>query len=366
MMKLVDQILRFFVGLVFIFSGLIKINDPIGTSIKLKEYFEVFASDFSSFFEIFIPHSLLVAVVIIILEVLLGIALILNYRIKLTAWLFLLLIVFFTFLTFYSAFFNKVTDCGCFGDAIPLSPWQSFSKDVILLLLILIIFFRKSHLHPILSNRSGDIVMIFAILITTFLGVYAIRHLPYIDFRPYKVGNHIPELMVPSEPYRYKYIFENNGEIYEFMEYPTDTTYKYKDLVLLNPEAQPKITDYHIWTDEGDYTEETFVGIKLFIIFYDIQQASTRHIDDIKTLISELPPEVDVWALTASGEAQFESFRHEYQLAIPYFFGDMTVLETIIRSNPGLWLMKDGTVLGKWHHNDVPSAEDIPELITTE
>jgi uncharacterized membrane protein YphA (DoxX/SURF4 family) len=122
MSKYIDNFLRFFVGILFIFSGLIKVNDPIGTSIKLKEYFEVFANDFAPFFEIFVPHTLVLSVIFVVLEVVLGVALILNYRMKITSWLFLLLIGFFTFLTFYSAYFNKVTDCGCFGDAIPLNP----------------------------------------------------------------------------------------------------------------------------------------------------------------------------------------------------------------------------------------------------
>ncbi len=363
MKKAIDQFSRFFVGILFIFSGLIKINDPIGTSIKLKEYFEVFATDFGSFFEIFVPHSLFFGVVVIVLEVLLGVALIINYRIELTSWLFLLLIIFFTFLTFYSAYFNKVTDCGCFGDAIPLNPWESFLKDVVLLIMILYIFIRRKHFNSLFSDKTANLIMLVALCINTFLAIYSIRHLPFIDFRPYKIGNSIPELMEPSEPYRYKYVFEKNGQTYEFMEFPSDTSYQYKDLILLNPEAQPKITDYHIWTDDGDYTEETFVGNKLIIIIYDVTKVSTSHIGEIRSLISQLPPTVEVLALTASNEAQFESFRHEYQLAIPYYFADMTVLEAIIRSNPGLWLLKDGTVMGKWHHNDIPSAEVIVDLI---
>jgi len=363
MKKVIDQFFRFFVGILFIFSGLIKINDPIGTSIKLKEYFEVFATDFGSFFEIFVPHSLSIAVVVVVLEVLLGVALIINYRINLTAWFFLLLIAFFTFLTFYSAFFNKVTDCGCFGDAIPLTPWESFLKDVVLLVMILYIFFRRKHFTPLFAGKTGNLIIIAALAINLFLAIYSIRHLPYIDFRPYKVGNNIPELMEPSEPYRYKYIFEKNGESYEFSEFPSDTTYEYKDLILLNPEAQPKITDYHIWTDEGDYTLETLIGNKLIIIIYDVTKASTKHIDEIRNLISELPPSVEALALTASNEAQFETFRHEFQLAVPYYFADMTVLEAIIRSNPGLWLLKEGTVMGKWHHNDVPTVDVIMNLV---
>lgn len=363
MMRALDQFLRFFVGILFIFSGLVKVNDPMGTSIKLKEYFEVFATDFATFFEVFVPHTLVLSVIFVVMEVVLGVALLLKYRMRITSWLFLLLIIFFTFLTFYSAAFNKVTDCGCFGDAIPLSPWESFGKDVILLVMVVIIFIRRKHFKPMISPPKSDIIMGVVVVINVFLAMYSLAHLPYIDFRPYKVGHNIPELMQPSEPYRYKYIMEKDGETYEFTEYPEDTTYTYKDLELLNPEAQPKITDYHIWNDEMDLTGESFTGKKLFIIFYDVTRASTEHIDEIKSLISEIRPEVEVWALTASNEADFEAFRHEYQLDIPYYFADMTVLEAIIRSNPGLWLLDNGVVKGKWHHNDVPDPATVFERL---
>jgi len=362
-MKILDNFLKYFVGILFIFSGLIKVNDPIGTSIKLKEYFEVFSNDFAPFFKIFIPYSLALAVFVVVLEVVLGIALLLHFRMKLTSWLFLLLIAFFTFLTFYSAYFNKVTECGCFGDAIPLTPWQSFAKDVVLSVFVILIFIRRNHFKPFMGVRTGDILIGLAFLANIYLSVHAIRHLPYIDFRPYKVGNNIPGLMSPSEPYKYKYIMEKDGEEFEFVDYPTDTTYKYKDMILLNPEAQPKITDYHIWTDDGEFTEESFIGDKLFIIFYDVSKSKSRNMDKITDLIKSVEGRVEVWALTASADTEFEAFRHEHQLAIPYFYADMTVLEAIIRSNPGLWLMSDGTVAGKWHHNDVPDADTIIDLL---
>jgi uncharacterized membrane protein YphA (DoxX/SURF4 family) len=363
MSKTLDNFLKYFVGILFIFSGLVKVNDPIGTSIKLKEYFEVFATDFAPFFEIFIPYSLVFAVFVVVLEVVLGLALLLHYRMKLTAWLFLLLIAFFTFLTFYSAYFNKVTECGCFGDAIPLTAWQSFGKDVVLSVLVILIFIRQKHFKAFIPVRTNDIIIGIALIFNIYLAIHSIRHLPYVDFRAYKIGNYIPEQMMPSEPYRYKYIMEKDGEEFEFTEYPSDTTYKYKDMIILNPEAQPKITDYHIWTDDGEFTEETFIGNKLFIIFYDVTKASTKHLDQIVTLIREIESRVDVWALTASADTEFEIFRHEHQLAIPYFYADMTVLEAIIRSNPGLWLMQDGKVIGKWHHNDVPEAKTIIDLL---
>lgn len=363
MTRFFDQLLKYFVGVLFIFSGLIKVNDPIGTSIKLKEYFEVFAYDFAPFFKIFIPYSLFIAVVVVVLEVVLGLALILQYRMNLTLTLFVLLIGFFTFLTFYSAYYDKVTDCGCFGDAIPLTPWQSFSKDIVLSILIILIVIRRRHYNPFLPTRAGDILIGIAFFFNVYLAVHAIKHLPYIDFRPYRVGNVIPELMAPSEPYRYQYIMEKDGQEYEFTEYPSDTTYTYKDMIILNPEAQPKITDYHIWTDDGEFTDESFIGNKLFIIIYDVTKASSKHMGDIVSLIEEIGSHTEVWALTASSESEFEMFRHEHQLAVPYFYADMTVLEAIIRSNPGIWLLQDGKVMGKWHHNDVPSAKTIIDLL---
>ena len=135
-MNFLDKIVRWFVGLLFIFSGLVKLNDPMGTAIKMEEYFEVFSSDIWSVFHYFVPYAMHFGLLVVILEVLLGVALLINYRMKLTSWVLLLLIVFFTFLTFYSAYFNKVTDCGCFGDAIPLTPWQSFGKDIVLLIFL--------------------------------------------------------------------------------------------------------------------------------------------------------------------------------------------------------------------------------------
>ena len=362
-MKIIDNVVRYFVGILFIFSGMVKVNDPSGTAIKLKEYFEVFANDFSPIFEIFIPHTMLLSVLFCVMEVMLGIALLFYYRMVITSWLYLLLISFFTFLTFYSAYFNKVTDCGCFGDAIPLDPWESFMKDVVLIILVIYLFVRRKKYKSTILNYRLDTMMAISTAFLIFVAVYSIRHLPYIDFRPYKVGNNIPEQMEPSEAFRYKYILEKNGKEYEFEEYPTDTTYQFKEMVLLNPEAQPKITDYSIWDKEGDHTSETFEGKKLFIIIYDVKKANTKHITQINELISETESMLDAWVLTSANEEEFEVFRHENQLAIPYYFADMTVLEAIIRSNPGLWLVQDGVVKGKWHHNNIPAADKVLNLL---
>jgi len=362
-MNIAAQISRFLVGGLFVFSGLVKVNDPVGTAIKFEEYFEVFAADFAPFFSYLVPAALVASVIFSVLEVVLGVAVLLNYRMKITLWILLGLIVFFTFLTFYSAYFNKVTDCGCFGDAIKLTPWQSFTKDIILLVLILIMLFNRKNFQPFLTGHTADIAISVVTLVNITGAILAIQYLPYIDFRAYKVGADIPELMQPSEELKYKYIMTKDGKEEEFLSYPTEGDYEFKEMVLLNPEAQPKITDYSVWNPEGDFTENTFEGTKLMVVMYDAQEANVASLKEIKKLISQLPDQIDPIVLTASGEEVFESFRHEHQLAIPYYFADATVLKTIIRANPGLVLMQDGVVIGKWHHNDVPDFAKIRELL---
>src|SRR5690606_35920555 len=210
--RIVDPISRIIVGGLFIFSGLIKLNDPIGTAIKLQEYFEVFSEDFGSFFSIFIPVALELGMVLIVLEVVLGVAVLINYRMRITTVVLLALMVFFTFLTFYSAYFNKVTDCGCFGDAIKLTPWESFWKDVFLMVFVLHLFWQRKRFDPLLRTRPGHAVIVGTTLLSFFLGIYAVRHLPFIDFRAYRIGNHIPTQMQPQESPIIEYVFEKDGE----------------------------------------------------------------------------------------------------------------------------------------------------------
>ena len=362
-MSRLTVIARILVGGLFIFSGLIKVNDPVGTGIKLEEYFVVFSSDIATIFSVLEPFALQLSVILVVLEVVLGVAVLINFRMNITTWVLLLLILFFSFLTFYSAYFNKVTDCGCFGDAIKLTPWESFSKDMILLVLILIIFPFKKSLQPLLPSRLGNGVMGAVVIINLGLAVYAIRHLPFLDFRAYKTGASIPTSMQPSEPLRHLYIMEKDGKEFEFEQYPSDTSYQYKDIKLLNPEAQPSITDYSVWGPDGtDVTEQTFHGSLLLIVVHYVEKTDFIVFEEINTLIDELAPGIEAMVLTASDEKTFESFRHEVQLAVPYYFADATVLKTMVRSNPGLLLLQDGTVKGKWHFHDVPSSSELTSL----
>jgi uncharacterized membrane protein YphA (DoxX/SURF4 family) len=359
-MQILREISRYFVGGLFIFSGLIKVNDPAGTAIKLTEYFEVFSSDFGSFFLLFVPAAMFLSVFLSVLEVVLGVALLINYRIKWTSWILLIIIVFFTFLTFYSAYFNKVTDCGCFGDAIKLTPWESFTKDIILVFFIGIIFWQKDAYGAAARIPKSDLVISIVTLFHIGISIYAIEHLPFIDFRAYKVGNHIPSLMEPSEEYQYKYILEKDGKTVELDKYPTDPGYTFKEMVLLNPGAQPKISDYSIFNDEGDFTEASFTGNKVLVVFHDARKARTKKLADLSKMIADLDnTDIEVMILTSTDGEYFEQFRHENQLAAPFYYADATVLKTMIRSNPGITAWRDGKVLAKWHINDVPHAVEV-------
>ena len=231
--KITDQFSRFFVGGLFIFSGLIKLNDPIGTQIKMEEYFEVFAVDFTSLFHYFIPYALEIGLLLIVFEIVLGVAVLFYYKMNFTTISLLVLIVFFTFLTGYSAITNAVTDCGCFGDAIKLTPWESFTKDLVLVVFILHLFWYRKSYRPVLRTVEGHSVIVFTAIASLFLGVYAIRHLPFIDFRAYRIGNNIPAQMIPAEQPHFEYVFtrKDNGEEIRSEKYLMDTTlYKYKSV----------------------------------------------------------------------------------------------------------------------------------------
>ena len=373
-MRVFYTLSRYLVGLILIFSGAIKINDPVGTQIKLEEYFSLFSTDFTSIFEILIPYALMISVFLCCLEIVIGVALIINYRMKLISKILLGLIVFFTFLTFYSAYFNKVTDCGCFGDAIKLTPWQSFYKDLILLSFSLIIYFLHSKLRYqdgffkikiFEDNVFKNGVIIFISVISLIISYTAINFLPFIDFRPYKVGNYIPDLMQPSEVLKYSYIMEKNGRNYEFDNYPNDESFTFKEIKLLNPEAEPKISDYSLWNEDGDFTNESFLGNKLFIVIHDVNKLGIdrRKINEFIIKLKKLKSDINFWVepivLTSSDSKSLSLFLDKHKISIKSIYGDVSVLKTMIRSNPGFLLMRNGTVRGKWHFNKFPDPTEI-------
>ena len=383
-MSLLNTIIRYFVGVLFIFSGLIKLNDPVGTKIKLEEYFEVFAADFAfaaGVFHFLLPLALVLAVVLCVAEVVLGVALLLRYQMKATLWSLLVIIVFFTFLTFYSAYFNKVTDCGCFGDAIKLAPWQSFGKDILLVVMIVVLFVQRKKL-PGNDTRPAKIAVAASLAICIAISVYAIVYLPIIDFLPYKIGASLPANMTlppgtQGDVFEINYTLQNartkatqqlTDKQYIATEIWKDTTWKITETSepkLVQKGQRPKITDFSVTTpDNEDVTQQAFTGDKLLIVIRDAPQARESHLQAIGALIAALKGRSpDIMILTATSGTVFEEYRHEHQLAAPYFFTDNTVLKTMVRTNPGVLLLHNGTVTGKWPAARIPDAAEISKLL---
>ena len=356
-------VIRLIVGGLFIFSGLIKVNDPVGTAIKLEEYFDVFSNDIASFFYMFKEIALPLAVFLVITEVVLGVMLILGVRLKITVWALGLMILFFTFLTFYSAYFNKVTDCGCFGDAIKLTPWESFTKDVILLVLIGILFvFRKD--LPSQHRPLANWITYGSLILSFFVAITAIRNLPFIDFRAYKEGVDINAAMQPSAPLKYAYIMKKGDDILEFDQYPSDESLEFVEMKLLNEEALPKISDFAVWNEDGTFTEDILQGKKLVILVTNMSKINTDHLDQIDELLQGLEgTSIEPVLVAASSMEEIKQLMGARNWNVAAFQGDATVIKTIMRSNPGTMLLSDGVVVKKFHHRNTPNSEEAKRML---
>jgi len=366
---------RIFVGLLFIFSGLIKINDPMGFSYKLEEYFEVFHITFLN------PLALSLSIILCALEIIMGFALLIGVRAKQNAWGLLLLIIFFSFLTFYSAAFKVVQTCGCFGDAIPLTPWQSFSKDLVLLLLILVLFKNRENIKPLFSPAAGDRWLLGATIVALGCGLYTYNFLPVVDFLPYKIGANIPEEMktppgaIPDE-YQINYKLKNKktGETKEVTdkEYLSSGIWKDNNWeVVGNPESKlikkgftPRIQDLLIKDAQGnDYTQELLANPfnNLIIVANDLNNTDTAAIIKLNALAINLTRSYNTRTLllTSSTTETAEAFAKHYHLVSEVFYADGVPLKSMVRANPGVMLLKSGTVINKWHYHTVPGYDDI-------
>ena len=359
-MKVLVGVSRIFVGVLFIISGLIKLNDPVGFSFKLGDYFapEVLNLPFLE------PYALVIAVLVVILEVLLGVMLIVGYAKKFTLWSLLLMIVFFTFLTFYSAYFNKVTDCGCFGDALKLTPWESFSKDVVLLILILVLYKGSGYIQPFFSKGVRSITVFISLILCLWLGLHVLEHLPVIDFRAYKVGTNITKGMqtpanAPRAVYQYNWSFDVNGQqktvINRGEDPKIDGTLLGVETSVLQKGYEPPIHDFSIERDGTDYTTQMLEEEHLLVVIaYNLNVAQNDGFIAIKEATdTALEKGYTVIGISASSTPETEKLAAKYDLDFKFYFCDMTALKTIIRSNPSIIRLEKGTILQKLHFNDV-------------
>ena len=360
-MGIFSHILRCILGLVFLFSGLIKLNDPVGTSIKLEEYFSVFAADGLTFFAWFTPFSVPLALVLVVSEVLLGLALCLRYRLRGSLWMSFWLLSFFTFLTFYSAFFEKVTDCGCFGDAIKLTPWVSFTKDALLLTITGFLVLAGSGAKARSAGKWKAVCMGNALFLAVFAGFYVLYFLPFIDFRPYKVGANIARLREPAEPLRYGYVFIKDEVRTVKKSYIKSSNEEFVTTELLNPEALPKIKDYAFWNGTQNVTNKTLKGKKLLILIQKTKTFTDNFEEFLGNLLPKLPKKVEVWSITSVTQSEYKALqaRSAVLAQIPHYYADATLLKAMLRAENGLVLLQEGVVRGKWSRHAEPSLKKI-------
>lgn len=512
-MKILTSFARIFVGLLFIFSGFIKSNDPKGTGIKLNEYFDVFASDFQKkqdsllisysdnhgrkdsvweylnvndslryievnrsalrkvmienetdsvtttdsvlatelfivfdnnklfsrnytlknqdsrhtihvsvvsgsdsilldrdftvsadnkleeainlnvyplikqdnfmvgFFRALKPYSVLFSVILCILEIVLGFAILIGWKPRLIMWVTLITILFFSFLTWYSAFYNKVTDCGCFGDFIKLEPWTSFYKDLVLTLFIGFLFYRRKQIVPFFSKIFSWNMMTLVTIASISFTVYCNSFLPIWDFLPYKVGNNIKELMAPPPGQRavdsvqLVFIMEKAGtkKAFNLNDYSKASAegWKYvdrKDSIIIEAWKSP-IHDFDFSKrDENDvYIKDSILnghGYQLLIISGDIAKSDEEAWEEIKELSEEAKEYgIHVYAVTSSSLEEADLFVSQHEMPFRFNNADNVLLKTMMRSNPGIIFWKDATVLGKWSCNNIPEIQKLRKIM---
>ena len=349
------------IGLVFIFSGTMKAIDPLGSAYKFHDYFVAFHMSYLNFL------TLPLAVFLCTSEFIAGFSVITGLRQKTGIWGVILLMAIFTPLTFILALTNPVSDCGCFGDAIHLTNWQTFGKNIILIALAIILYTGRKHVRQIFRTSTEWMIISGAIILFVLFSIVNLRYLPVIDFLPYKTGIKIETQMVvpegvPSDQYATTFIYEKNGIRKEFSlkNYPSDdTTWKFVDQksVLIKKGYEPPIHDFSITSLNGeDLTGKVLsdTGYTVLMVSKKLAEAKTKHLSEGFELGSYLIEKGKrFYILTASGSDQVKNYKN----GLTFCFTDETTLKTMVRANPGYILLKAGTIAGKWSWANVPEKE---------
>lgn len=315
-MKILVLLSRIIVAVTFIFSGFVKLVDPLGSAYKFQEYFSADVLNI----EFLIPYALPFSILLILAEIVLGVMLLVGYLPKLTVWSLLGVISVFLFLTWYSAFYDKVTDCGCFGDAVKLSNWGTFYKNIVLVLLILVLVKGYKQIKPIVSYNFSKWTTFLSFFVFLFIIYYVLVHLPLIDFRPYAIGKNIPEGM------------EYHGEV------------------------DPPIHDFFLESADGEELTNTVLEADkvMLIVSYNIDKSDKEGFANIKDVTDKaIVLGYTVYMLSASMNEDFIEIKNHYNLSFEMLFCDETTLKTIIRANPGVLILNKGTVKDKRSWVDV-------------
>ena len=360
-MKILKYISRIFIGFIFIFSGTVKAIDPLGSTYKFQDYFQAFHIDFLKFM------SLPLSILLFTAEFISGFSVLTGIRQKTGIWGVLILMLIFTPLTFILALTNPVSDCGCFGDAIHLTNWQTFGKNIIILPFVIFLFKTRKSVQSNFKVITEWKIVTGTIVIFLLFSLYNLRYLPVIDFLPYKTGINIPENMiipegVPTDEYQTTFIYEKDGKKKEFNldNYPADdSTWRFIDQnsILVRKGYTPSVHDFIITSiNNEDITQKVLsdTGYTVLMITKKIMEADSINLHTGFELGHYLAlKSIPFYILTSSGSDEVASFNN----GLRFCFMDETTLKTMMRANPGYILIKKGTIIGKWSWANVPEKE---------
>ena len=370
-MKLLVNICRVIVGVLFIFSGLVKAMDPQGLAYKMQEFFEVWAtnSSLANLMHWLTDYAFPFAVIMITLEIMVGVGILLGIWRSFFTWLILLLIIFFGFLTGYAALSGKISTCGCFGDCIPLTSMQSFIKDMVLFVLVLILFFGRRYIIPVLTPSINVLLLIISCAAVLFYQWYVLRHLPTVDCLPFKKGGNIlnlrkmPADAVPDKK-EYRFVYEKNGKKENFtINNLPDSTWNFvsrEDFIIQQGKNnQPPIKDFNLTTPSGNDTTQAVLTLDAsYYLFFVKGFSTTDYWLDAFTKLYDYAKKNNrlIYIVTPemTDAEKFFNKRNNYDL--PVFSLDATAFKTAARTNPELYLMKGPVIENKWGWADMKNA----------
>jgi hypothetical protein len=346
------------------FSGAVKAVDPLGSAYKFNDYFQAFDLQFLQ------PFSLLLAIILFTAEFIAGFSVLSGYRQKTGISGVMLLMMIFTPLTLVLAITNPVSDCGCFGDAIHLTNWQTFWKNIVLLVPAIIIFSGRNKIIEIFAPAKEWLIILTIIILFVIFSILNLRYLQLFDFLPYRINANIPEKMKipedkPADEYSTTFIYEKDGVMQEFSleNYPADdSSWVFVDQksVLVKKGYQPPIHDFIISTPDGsDLTEEILSdpGYSILMISQKLKDADPEDLKrGFELGVQCMMAGIGFYIVTASSSDEMLQYAGN---GFTFHTGDETTLKTIIRSNPGYVLLKEGNILGKWSSATLPPKDQF-------
>lgn len=369
---MLKTISRIIVGIIFLFSGFVKAVDPFGGGIKISEYLEIIGLHNTN------QLALYAAVLLSTIEFIIGFQLVLGVKIKKVALPAFLFMAFFTVLTLYIALFNPVSDCGCFGDAIKLGNWETFIKNLIILPLSYVVFWKRNEYQVSLSELKQGVAVLVGVLFILGISYVSIRNLPLLDFRPFKVGANIPQGMIipegaPMAEYETIFIYEKEGVQKEFdlNNYPQDdTSWVFVDSksTIVKEGYQPPIENFMLETTDGnDMTEQLLAHEKpvFLMVMPKVEKASIKTIQEFIAIHRMcIQKDYPFYGVTASLADDIYKYDVQNNTGFEYLNADETLLKTIVRGNPSLVILDKGTIIAKYSQNTLPTADELKQPLS--